>query len=178
MLSPSSTLSLYVPVCRPIAGHVNICPSALSTHEHDQEILLSTVKHEILHALGFSAGLYAFFRDAAGQPRSKRNRYNRPLSFNRERGYYDADESTIKTVVRDDWWTAEGAVPHPVHMMVTERVREEARKHFNCSILEGAELENQGGDGTALTHWEKRLFEVGKNIAYCIDLFPNLAIIE
>lgn len=45
--------------------------------------------------------------------------------------------------------------------MVTERVREEARKHFACDELEGAELENQGGDGTALTHWEKRLFEVG-----------------
>ena len=77
---------------RPIAGHVNICPSALSTHLHDQEILLSTIKHEILHALGFSAGLYAFFRDSNGLPRTKRNRYNRPISFNRERGYYDADE--------------------------------------------------------------------------------------
>jgi leishmanolysin-like peptidase len=57
---------------RPIAGHVNICPDALSTHAHDQEILLSTIKHEILHALGFSAGLYAFFRDAEGRPRTKR----------------------------------------------------------------------------------------------------------
>ncbi|KAE9549719.1 hypothetical protein FO519_007071 [Halicephalobus sp. NKZ332] len=143
---------------RPIAGHVNICPSALSTHLHDQEILLSTVKHEILHALGFSAGLYAFFRDKDGNPRTKRNRYNRPVSFNRERGYYDADDSTVKTIVRD-WWTAEGVVSHPVHLMVTERVQEEARKHFGCDLLEGAELENQGGDGTALTHWEKRLFE-------------------
>jgi len=26
--------------------------------------------------------------------------------------------------------------------------------------LEGAELEDQGSTGTALTHWEKRLFEV------------------
>lgn len=44
--------------------------------------------------------------------------------------------------------------------MVTPRVQQEARLHFNCLDLEGAELENQGGDGTALTHWEKRLFEV------------------
>uniref|UniRef100_A0A914GTQ9 Leishmanolysin-like peptidase n=1 Tax=Globodera rostochiensis TaxID=31243 RepID=A0A914GTQ9_GLORO len=43
--------------------------------------------------------------------------------------------------------------------MVTERVRHEARTHFGCDRLEGAELENQGGDGTAMTHWEKRLFE-------------------
>jgi hypothetical protein len=27
------------------------------------ETLLSTVKHEILHALGFSVSLYAYFRD-------------------------------------------------------------------------------------------------------------------
>lgn len=44
--------------------------------------------------------------------------------------------------------------------MVTPRVRKEAILHFGCKDLEGAELENQGGEGTALTHWEKRLFEV------------------
>ncbi|KAK6018150.1 hypothetical protein OSTOST_16277, partial [Ostertagia ostertagi] len=56
---------------RPVAGYVNLCPSALSTHRHDREILFSTVKHEILHALGFSVGLYAFFRDENGKPRTK-----------------------------------------------------------------------------------------------------------
>lgn len=45
-------------------------------------------------------------------------------------------------------------------MLVTEKVIEEVRRHFNCNILEGAELENQGSGGTSLTHWEKRLFEV------------------
>ena len=45
-------------------------------------------------------------------------------------------------------------------MMVTPRVAAEARLHFNCSELEGAELEDQGGEGTALTHWEKRILEV------------------
>uniref|UniRef100_A0A914ZU37 Leishmanolysin-like peptidase n=1 Tax=Parascaris univalens TaxID=6257 RepID=A0A914ZU37_PARUN len=144
---------------RPIAGHVNLCPNALSTQPHDQEVLLSTVKHEILHALGFSAGLYAFFRDDNGNPRTKRNRYNKPVSLNKERGYYDWDSNTIKTIIREDWWTADGTVSHPIHVMTTPRVRREARAHFNCEQLEGAELENQGGDGTALTHWEKRLFE-------------------
>lgn len=36
------------------------------------EILLSTVKHEILHALGFSVSLYAFYRDENGEPLTKR----------------------------------------------------------------------------------------------------------
>lgn len=44
--------------------------------------------------------------------------------------------------------------------MVTPRVAAEARRHFDCDKLEGAELEDQGGEGTALTHWEKRILEV------------------
>lgn len=49
-----------------------------------------------------------------------------------------------------------------MNMMVTPRVQAEVRRHFECDRIEGAELEDQGGDGTALTHWEKRLFEVDK----------------
>ena len=61
-------------------------------------------------------------------------------------------------MTRTDWLTRTGAVHHNVHIMVMPRVKEEAQRHFNCSTLEGAELENQGGKGTALAHWEKRLF--------------------
>lgn len=49
---------------------MNLCPESVSEDPKDQEVLMSTVKHEILHALGFSAGLYAFFRDEHGRPRS------------------------------------------------------------------------------------------------------------
>ena len=45
-------------------------------------------------------------------------------------------------------------------MVVTPRVQEEVRRHYGCDTLSGAELEDQGEEGTALTHWEKRLFEV------------------
>lgn len=50
-----------------------------------------------------------------------------------------------------------------MQMIVTPRVRAEVQAHFNCPELEGAELEDQGEDGTALTHWEKRVFEVLSN---------------
>ena len=46
-----------------------------------------------------------------------------------------------------------------VDVVVTPRVREEVQRHFGCDQLTGAELEDQGEEGTALTHWEKRLFE-------------------
>lgn len=45
-------------------------------------------------------------------------------------------------------------------MIVTPHVTEEVRNYFHCPELEGAELEDQGEEGTALTHWEKRVFEV------------------
>lgn len=69
-------------------------------------------------------------------------------------------ESTIKTVVRPQWQVHGGTVERSMQMIVTPRVKEEVRAHFKCPHLEGAELEDQGEDGTALTHWEKRVFEV------------------
>lgn len=69
-------------------------------------------------------------------------------------------DKVIKTVIRRNWTVHGGVVDKEVQMMVTPRVVDEVRKHFNCSYLEGAELEDQGEDGTALTHWEKRIFEV------------------
>lgn len=69
-------------------------------------------------------------------------------------------DSTIRKVTREKWAVRGDYITRVVDMMVTPKVVEEVRKHFNCSILEGAELEDQGGEGTALTHWEKRILEV------------------
>ena len=51
---------------RPVAGHVNICPNNLDTSPRE---LTENIKHEILHILGFSVKLFAFFRTRAGKPR-------------------------------------------------------------------------------------------------------------
>ena len=59
------------------------------------------------------------------------------------------------------WKVRAGYVTKEVQVVVTPKVREEVRKHYGCDTLSGAELEDQGEEGTALTHWEKRLFEVG-----------------
>ena len=39
---------------RPIAGHTNICPASIVDGEKEIAMLTSTIKHELLHALGFS----------------------------------------------------------------------------------------------------------------------------
>lgn len=37
--------------CRPIAGYANLCPNMISTQPQEFVGMLSTVKHEIIHAL-------------------------------------------------------------------------------------------------------------------------------
>lgn len=69
-------------------------------------------------------------------------------------------DRVIKKVTRRDWRVREGNITRTMQMIVTPRVQREVRKHFDCPDLEGAELEDQGEEGTALTHWEKRIFEV------------------
>ena len=32
------------------------------------------------------------------------------------------------------------------------------KKHFGCDSLIGAELENEGSDGSVKNHWERRVF--------------------
>jgi hypothetical protein len=42
-------------------------------------------------------------------------------------------------------------------LIKTPKVVERAKKYFNCESLEGLELEDQGGGGSALSHWEQRI---------------------
>ncbi|KAL4618091.1 leishmanolysin-like peptidase [Arapaima gigas] len=143
---------------RPIAGYANLCPTMISTQPQEFMGMLSTVKHEIIHALGFSAGLFAFYHDDNGKPLTQRYASGLP-PFNESLGLYQWSDKVVRKARR--LWDIRGnrMVSHEVHLLVTPRVVEEARRHFDCPILEGMELENQGGLGTELNHWEKRLLE-------------------
>ncbi|XP_036889572.1 leishmanolysin-like peptidase isoform X2 [Sturnira hondurensis] len=143
---------------RPVAGYANLCPNMISTQPQEFIGMLSTVKHEIIHALGFSAGLFAFYHDKDGNPLTSRLADGLPY-FNYSLGLYQWSDKVVQKVERS-WDVRDNkVVPHTVYLLVTPRVVDEARKHFNCPILEGMELENQGGMGTELNHWEKRLLE-------------------
>ncbi|XP_066431385.1 leishmanolysin-like peptidase [Eleutherodactylus coqui] len=143
---------------RPIAGYANLCPSMISTQPQEFAGMLSTVKHEIIHALGFSAGLFALYYDDTGVPLTPRNMDGLP-HFSKSLGVYQWSEKVVQSVTRN--WHVRGSkvVQHNVYLLVTPRVTEEVRNHFDCPTLEGMELENQGGMGTELNHWEKRLLE-------------------
>ncbi|CAJ0924272.1 unnamed protein product [Ranitomeya imitator] len=175
---------------RPIAGYANLCPSMISTQPQEFAGMLSTVKHvgRSSNALGFSAGLFALYYDDNGEPLTPRNANGLPV-FNESLGVYQWGEKVVRTVTRT--WEVRGArtVQHNVQLLVTPRVTvsvryryepwrrphmevEEVRRHFECPILEGMELENQGGIGTELNHWEKRLLE--ENVSpFCDTLRSN-----
>lgn len=44
-----------------------------------------------------------------------------------------------------------------VKIVTTPEVVKTARDYFGCSSLEGLELEDQGGSGTAGSHWDERV---------------------
>ncbi|XP_068688263.1 leishmanolysin-like peptidase [Montipora foliosa] len=144
---------------RPVVGFINICPDKVTARElrTSYNDVLATIKHEIFHALGFSPSMFAFFRNTRGDPLTPRLGNGLPRYVISQK-LYEWSAETVKVVTRENWLTRSGTVSHPIHVMATPRVKEEAQKHFNCSSLEGAELENQGGKGTKLAHWEKRIF--------------------
>uniref|UniRef100_A0A8C5P280 Leishmanolysin-like peptidase n=1 Tax=Jaculus jaculus TaxID=51337 RepID=A0A8C5P280_JACJA len=162
---------------RPIAGYANLCPNMISTQPQEFIGMLSTVKHEIIHALGFSAGLFAFYHDKDGNPLTSRFANGLPL-FNDSLGLYQWSDKVVRKVERS-WNVRDNRiVHHTVYLLVTPRVVDEARKHFNCPVLEGMELENQGGMGTELNHWEKRLLEVSPTVSIlslCLSLRQMLS---
>jgi hypothetical protein len=59
----------------------------------------------------------------------------------------------------DEILTRETRNGQQVVSVTTPRVQAVVREHFQCSSMVGAELEDDGGEGTAGSHWEQRLFE-------------------
>ncbi|XP_071481004.1 uncharacterized protein [Diadema antillarum] len=137
---------------RPLAGFINICPDLLRL---EPDRLSLTLQHEIFHALGFSTGLYAFFRDADGAPLTPRNADGLP-TFDTGTGLYVWSEQVVQEIELE-WEHSTGSMTTSVQVLVLPNVLREARAHFECPTLQGVELEDGGGSGTALAHFEKRI---------------------
>jgi hypothetical protein len=136
---------------RSLAGHLNYSPASLSVGSKlDSQI--GTTLHEISHSLGFSGGKFSEFYDPTGPDKRA------PLA------------NVFGSAV------AVGGTPRKV--IKTPRVLDYVRKHFDCPTLEGAEIEDAGGDGTAGSHWEKRVFfnEYMTGSASSDPVFSNLTV--
>jgi hypothetical protein len=115
---------------RPIAGLMAFNPKNFKIDMKNAfEYYSLLVLHEINHILAFNSGLFEFFINPNTLAKLGLNNITKEKVVN----------GLKKTLI------------------ITPKVLEVARKHFNCNSLEGIELENQGGDGSAGSHWEARV---------------------
>ena len=133
---------------RPIAGFANFCPLSLSLDPQDFEMQKMLATHEFMHALGFSLSILAWFRFPDGTSRTDRLSNGQPASFDPQRQMWVPSANTMRQSTENGKLAAK---------IVTEKVVQKAREFFDCATLDGMELEDQGGDGTALAHWEQRI---------------------
>ncbi|CAH8584315.1 unnamed protein product [Heterobilharzia americana] len=144
---------------RPVAGYVNLCPNQLSASPEEVRATVSTFIHEMAHALGFSSTSYAFLRDENGNPRTPRDPYTNLPALGQDADFiYIASKSTITTFQRT-WVSAVSTTSRTINAFVLPNLLKEARAHYNCPTLDGMEVENDGGPGTAFVHFEKRITE-------------------
>ena len=107
---------------RPVAGHINFDPKSIST----TNLLSSQLRiaiHEITHILGFSASKFNDFRDP------------------------NDDYSLLSNVLIHESIHL-GMATRNVTKIATPEVIRIAREHYNCSSIDGVEIEDGGGLGT------------------------------
>jgi leishmanolysin-like peptidase len=118
---------------RPVIGLLNLIPRYLSNAG-----VLDTAAHELIHTLGFTPVSYPKFVDDNGNPRGEDNVVQQiTRSFTDSEG----NEASITT-----------------SKIITPRVTQAVKDHFDCQEQEGAELEEFGGGSSAGAHWEARIF--------------------
>ncbi|MEW5310391.1 MAG: hypothetical protein WDW38_002193 [Sanguina aurantia] len=116
---------------RPVMASINLCTKTLDAFT--LPVLLPVVLHESFHALGFTSAAFSLFTN---------------------------DDKSVKpeSSVVTSYTPAGGS--SSVEIMITAGVKKEAQNQFKCGSLAGAQLESQGGDGSASSHWEYTLFQV------------------
>jgi leishmanolysin-like peptidase len=184
---------------RPVFGYIQMC--AVHFHplvsargdkktESDLDEDFHTALHEIIHILGFSEGLFPFFRDHSNKPLTPRcpTKYETiPASFDGERfqwylgenrgqvGWccapntlgqppFRCEETGIRFVSKDVQRSVDLPQQSDLNLvggkrtvLSTPNLLALARQHFDCPSLDGVELEDDGGKGTAGSHWERRV---------------------
>jgi hypothetical protein len=138
---------------RPVAGYVGFNKLMDFAQKNAMYYQSLLVFHEVNHILSFNASLFEEFVD------SSNNRI--PLSS-------VVTTSTVNGVSRN--------------LLSTPKVVAAAKKHFGCNSLTGVELENQGGAGTAGSHWEFRVmagdYMIGESYGENVISDITLALME
>eukprot|EP00825_Cyclidium_porcatum_P034289 TRINITY_DN360_c0_g1_i26.p1 TRINITY_DN360_c0_g1~~TRINITY_DN360_c0_g1_i26.p1 ORF type:complete len:607 (+),score=41.90 TRINITY_DN360_c0_g1_i26:937-2757(+) len=119
---------------RPRFGRVNYNQYYMqSTNLSDAKVFIDNVAvaiHEITHVLGFSSGLIGNWID----PQTNKTYSPTPIISSTIRGY-------------------------SMNLINSSTVLSIAQAHYNCSSIQGMQLENQGGSGSLGSHWERAVLQ-------------------
>jgi len=128
-VAQTTTCALSSGTKRPIVGKTIISTKYLTptTEPMNHERQMICIMHEVIHALGFSKGLYAHWLSSSGK----------------------ALTGHLTSATLDGMTTS---------VINAEPLTNRLRKHFGCSTLKGAYMENTGSSGTAGSHFERRQF--------------------
>ena len=168
---------------RPAFGWIDMCAATINGEDDSFEATegdFHTAVHEIVHVLGFNEELYPYFRDENNQPRT-------PLCTPADVDSYEKDNTACKlrrdghcfacdTVDEVPWNVTHGknkkwplcdylvyaAAPNlkkgeEYKYLTTPKLLEVAREHFGCPTWPGVALEDDGGDATAGSHFDRRM---------------------
>jgi hypothetical protein len=125
---------------RPIAGAIGFGTIIDFSKANSKFYYTLLAIHEMNHILCFHTDLFEYFTDSkTGQP------YPNGV----------VQKSLINGLQKT--------------LITTPKVVEAAKKHFNCENVIGVELEDQGGQGTAGSHWEERVMYGDYMIGQSID---------
>ncbi|VDP62566.1 unnamed protein product [Schistosoma curassoni] len=91
LLRHSHTVPSRLTLDSPVAGYINFCPDTLSNEYNDKMRSLFVATHEILHSLGFSTSLFAFYRDKQNRPLTPRD----PITFKPALGWYSGKNGYV-----------------------------------------------------------------------------------
>lgn len=110
---------------------------------------LAIMTHEMTHMLGFSQGLFDEWKNELGESYAEG-------TLRKDVVFRGVSKSSI----------------------VTKNVLEKARIAFACDSLEALELEDEGGSGTAGSHWDKRVMMNDYMTAYVPTepIFSNITL--
>ncbi len=123
---------------RPVLGEVLLNDSTFNRFKvHSSlafQFMTVTLLHEIMHAMGFSKRSFQYYQDPLKKSRNKTIGEKKVIKTTRLRGKL-------------------------VTLVILPKVVATVREYYGCASMEGMELEDEGGIGTAGSHWEKRLIE-------------------
>jgi hypothetical protein len=112
---------------RPLAGQISFNTNLNFNKTNFERYYVLLVLHELNHVLSFHSQLFPYYIDSTGK--------RIPIANT-------TTTATINGISRT--------------LIKSPKVLAAAKKHFNCDSMVGLELENQGGEGTAGSHWDAR----------------------